>query len=100
MRYRKKNQENSLALNCAACYIYSITSSLPDISLRCGQVVAVVTINTVHQNKENKMSVYLCGICDQCRDADYHGCNEHPNDEFSCICDACEEWNEQKKEET
>lgn len=35
------------------------------------------------------MSVYRCGICEETKDADMHGCNEHPKDEFSCICDDC-----------
>ena len=37
------------------------------------------------------MSVYRCGSCGEFRDADYHGCNEHPFDEMECICDSCEE---------
>jgi hypothetical protein len=36
------------------------------------------------------MSIYRCGICDDYKDADYHGCNEHPTDEFACICDRCD----------
>ena len=36
------------------------------------------------------MSIYRCGICDEVKDADEHGCNENPNDEWSAICDECE----------
>ena len=35
------------------------------------------------------MSVYRCAICDEYKDADIHGCNEHPTDECECICDDC-----------
>jgi hypothetical protein len=37
------------------------------------------------------MSIYLCIECDDYKDVDFHGCNEHPKDEFECICDSCEE---------
>jgi hypothetical protein len=36
------------------------------------------------------MSIYRCGICDEYKDVDFHGCNEHPHDEYECICDDCE----------
>jgi hypothetical protein len=35
------------------------------------------------------MSIYRCNHCEGIKDADYHGCNEHPSEEFQCICDAC-----------
>ena len=37
------------------------------------------------------MSIYLCHECDEYRDVDSHGCREHPNNEWECICEACEE---------
>ena len=35
------------------------------------------------------MSIFNCAICHQCRDADYDGCYEHPDDECECICEPC-----------
>lgn len=35
------------------------------------------------------MSAYRCGICEEYKDADIHGCCEHPSDECECICDDC-----------
>lgn len=35
------------------------------------------------------MSIYICAICDEYKDADISGCNEHPTDECECICDDC-----------
>lgn len=37
------------------------------------------------------MSIYRCNICDEDRDADFHGCNESPYNKDECMCDACEE---------
>ncbi len=37
------------------------------------------------------MSYFRCGKCHQPRDADYDGCNKNPWDEFSCLCDSCDE---------
>ena len=37
------------------------------------------------------MSIYHCEICEDLKDADYHGCNESPNDECECVCDQCYE---------
>jgi hypothetical protein len=34
------------------------------------------------------MSIYYCEYCDQHRDADINGCEEHPYNENE-ICDAC-----------
>jgi len=36
------------------------------------------------------MSVYKCGICEEYKDADFSGCNEHPSNEMECICDECD----------
>jgi hypothetical protein len=35
------------------------------------------------------MSVYRCAMCEDYKDADVHGCEEHPNDECECICEDC-----------
>ncbi len=35
------------------------------------------------------MSVYRCDICDDYKDADIHGCEEHREDPFKCICSDC-----------
>ena len=35
------------------------------------------------------MSAYRCYECEEFKDADFHGCNESPDDECECICDAC-----------
>lgn len=35
------------------------------------------------------MSVYRCPECDEYQDADFHGCYEHPKDEWECICYDC-----------
>ncbi len=41
------------------------------------------------------MSTYRCVNCDNLKDADIHGCNEHPANEFTnrynfgCYCDEC-----------
>lgn len=37
------------------------------------------------------MSVYRCSECEEYKDADEHGCNENPRNEYECICDNCEE---------
>ncbi len=37
------------------------------------------------------MSVFRCGSCGELRDADFHGCGEHPFDDKECICESCEE---------
>lgn len=41
--------------------------------------------------KGDRMSIYRCGMCDEYKDADQHGCFEHPNDEFECICNECDD---------
>ena len=35
------------------------------------------------------MSIYRCGICEEYKDADFHGCEEHPTNEMECICESC-----------
>jgi hypothetical protein len=40
--------------------------------------------------KEKRMSIYRCGICDEYKDADKHGCLEHPTDKWECICEDCD----------
>jgi hypothetical protein len=35
------------------------------------------------------MSIYICGMCDEYKDADSMGCHEHLTDEYACICDCC-----------
>ncbi len=35
------------------------------------------------------MSIYRCIECENYKDADYDGCNEHPSDECECMCDDC-----------
>lgn len=37
------------------------------------------------------MSTYICGLCEEYKDTDSHGCFEHPTNKMECICDACEE---------
>lgn len=45
------------------------------------------------------MSAYKCGMCDEIKDADFHGCYEHPSDEFECICEECDMRKDDLKEE-
>ncbi len=35
------------------------------------------------------MSVYRCIECEEMRDADFHGCYEHPRNDTGCVCEAC-----------
>ncbi len=35
------------------------------------------------------MSVYRCALCDEVKDADISGCNEHRTNDMECICDDC-----------
>ena len=35
------------------------------------------------------MSIFFCDYCDRYRDADFHGCVEHPQDECESICEDC-----------
>lgn len=36
-----------------------------------------------------EMSIYLCDVCQQYKDADIHGCLKNPTDEDHCICEDC-----------
>jgi len=42
------------------------------------------------------MSIYRCAICEEYKDADMHGCYEHPTDEFENICEECDMYLEDK----
>lgn len=35
------------------------------------------------------MSIYRCAICEEYKDADYQGCEEHPFFEFEIVCETC-----------
>lgn len=35
------------------------------------------------------MSVYRCGMCEEYKDTDDHGCYEHPDNEWLNICEEC-----------
>ncbi len=35
------------------------------------------------------MSVYRCDKCENTYDADFHGIEQHPNDEALCVCEDC-----------
>lgn len=47
------------------------------------------------------MSIYRCGICEEYKDADLHGCCEWKESEYDNICEDCEmNLEEDKKVET
>jgi hypothetical protein len=35
------------------------------------------------------MSIFRCSCCDEYADADIHGCQEDPRNEWECVCDDC-----------
>jgi len=36
------------------------------------------------------MSIYRCGLCEEYKDADVHGCCAHPSNPYVGICEDCE----------
>ena len=35
------------------------------------------------------MSIFRCSHCDNYVDADIHGCEEDPRNEYECVCEDC-----------